>query len=198
MKDLKCVLTLISYKNNVKETITIEVPAGMTMEEVNHLLKRDLPGYSVVDIKRDVNIAEVKLVKPKYCFAIITDGNYAIAERKGGLIHLFGGGSELNENCNQAMFRELREELTYLGKPFSKLNLTGAFDARNSYYRGNLYLEVFYLIETDNIDFFSHNEGGELVKFSFDEETVRSLVCDDVTRYGLLSALKCYQERWIS
>lgn len=191
MNKISCEVTLVSYKNNIKETIKIVVPPSMNMEDLNFLVKRDFPHSNIVAVDRLVSSQQPD-VKDKYCFAILTDGRKAIAEVKGGLIHLFGGGAEKGESANQCMFRELREELRRFGLPYLALNLTGAFDARTTVYHGSQYLEMFYLIEVDFIDEFSHNEGGTLVTFEFSLDEIKKLRCDDMTMYGLLKAFEYY------
>lgn len=191
MNQISCIVILTSYKNNIKESIEVEAPASMNMEDLQFMIKRDFPNHNITAINRKANM-QVQ-IKPKYCFAIITDGNRAIAEVKNGLIHLFGGGSEGSENANQCMFRELNEELRKYNTPFAALSLGGAFDARKALYQGNEYLEMFYLIEVEHLDQFSHGEGGTMITFDFTKETIERLKCDDAARFGLLSAYDYWQ-----
>lgn len=186
-----CIVTLTSYKNNFKESIVVEIPYYMSMDDLQYLIKRDFPDHAITSIDKKLHILQSP--KAKYAFAIITDGRRAIVEVKNKMFHLFGGGAEEGENLNQALFRELREELKYQGVPFSCLSIRGAFDARLATYRGVQYLETFYIIEVDDLSDFEHNEDGQLEVINFTEKDIKTLVCDDTTRYGLLAAYDYYQ-----
>lgn len=58
MNHKTCNITLVSYKNNVRETIIIEAPSSMSMDDLNFLIKKEFPSHNIVAIDRTVSVEQ--------------------------------------------------------------------------------------------------------------------------------------------